>query len=72
MTELEIALSVACAVLFVVWRHAVKEASEHYEAACMFKTSLFKIAKNEATVSISPDGEKIQLKITEAHKAIEL
>lgn len=72
MTELEIALSIACAVLFMAWRHTVKEASKHYDAACMFKTSLFKIAKNEATISLSPDGEKLQLKITEAHKAIEL
>lgn len=72
MTELEIALSIACAVLFVAWRHASKKANEHYEAACIFKTSLFKIAKKEATVGLSADGERIQLKMTEKHDAITL
>lgn len=72
MTELEIALSIACAVLFVAWRHATKEARQHYDAACIFKTSLFKVANKEATVSVSPDGESVQLKMTDKHGAIEL
>ena len=72
MSELEIALSIACAVLFVVWRHAHKESQQHYDAACIFKTSLFKVAKNEATVSLSPDGETLRLKVTEKHQAIDL
>ena len=72
MSELEIALSIACGVLFVAWRHASKEASEHYDAACFFKTALSKVAKKEATVGMSEDGENIRLKMTDKHEPIEL
>lgn len=72
MTDLEIVLSVACGVLFVAWRHATKESNEHYRAACLFKTGLYKVAKKEATVCLTPDGEGVQLKMTEKHQPLEL
>lgn len=72
MTELEIALSIACGVLFVAWRYERFTAKEHYDAACLFKTSLYKVAKKEATVGLSEDGEHIQLKVTDKHSPINL
>ena len=72
MSELEIALSIACGVLFVAWRYERKTAGEHYEAACIFKTALFKIANKEATVGLSEDGNGVRIKMTDKHEPIEL
>jgi hypothetical protein len=72
MSELEIVLGIACAVLFVAWRYERKMAGEHYEAACIFKTALYKVAKKEASLNMSADGEHVQVKITDQHKPIEL
>ena len=72
MSELEIALSVACGVLFVAWRYERKTAGEHYEAACIFKTALFKIAKKEATIGLSEDGNGVRIKMTDKHEPIDL
>lgn len=72
MSELEIVLGIACAVLFVAWRYERKTAGEHYEAACIFKTALFKIAKKEATIGLSEDGNGVRIKMTDKHEPIDL
>jgi len=72
MSELEIALSVACGVLFVAWRHATDESKEHYHAACLFRTALVKTALNEATISYDKGEDKLEIKPTANHGSIEL
>lgn len=66
MTELEIVLSIACAVLFVAWRHAHKESQQHYDAACMFKSTLKKIADKEVEVFWDSKLEALQIKLKES------
>ena len=72
MSELEIALSVACGVLFVAWRHAMGESKEHYHAACLFRMALVKTALEEATISYDKSEDKLEIKPTANHGSIEL
>lgn len=65
MTELEIVLGIACGVLFVAWRHATNTSTKHYEAACMFKTTLKKVADKEVEVFWDSKLEALQVKLKE-------
>ena len=72
MSELEIVLSIACAVLFVAWRHATVQSKEHHEAACLFRLALKKTALKQATLSYDEREDKLEIKPTATHDGVEL
>lgn len=72
MTELEIVLGIACAVLFVAWRHAMMQVKEHHEAACLFRLALKKTALKQATISYDEREDKLEIKPTATHGGVEL